>query len=450
NPKAKVTQAVKRLASNHRLILSGTPIQNNVLELWSLFDFLMPGFLGTEKMFQDRFAKPIAASRFSKSSSKEQEAGALAIEALHKQVLPFLLRRLKEEVLDDLPPKILQNYYCDLSDLQKKLFEDFTRKEAKTIAEKAGSADKEAKQHIFQALQYMRKLCNSPALVMKESHKQYATIQAQLARQNSSLTDPVHAPKLTALRDLLVDCGIGVDSAAAGEVPSADQAVSQHRALIFCQMKEMLDMVESTVFKRMLPSVTFSRLDGSVEASKRQDIVNRFNSDPSIDCLLLTTSVGGLGLNLTGADTVIFVEHDWNPQKDLQAMDRAHRIGQKKVVNVYRLITRGTLEEKILSLQRFKIDVASTVVNQQNAGLGSMQTDQILDLFNMGDTEGAPSLEDKPRDPNAIDEADAVDAEGNVREKGKKGILDELSELWDEKQYEEEFNLDGFLSTMKA
>ncbi|KAI4750513.1 SNF2 family DNA-dependent ATPase domain-containing protein [Aureobasidium sp. EXF-3400] len=450
NPKAKVTQAVKRLASNHRLILSGTPIQNNVLELWSLFDFLMPGFLGTEKMFQDRFAKPIAASRFSKSSSKEQEAGALAIEALHKQVLPFLLRRLKEEVLDDLPPKILQNYYCDLSDLQKKLFEDFTRKESKTIAEKAGSADKEAKQHIFQALQYMRKLCNSPALVMKESHKQYATIQAQLARQNSSLTDPVHAPKLTALRDLLVDCGIGVDSAAAGEVPSADQAVSQHRALIFCQMKEMLDMVESTVFKRMLPSITFSRLDGSVEASKRQDIVNRFNSDPSIDCLLLTTSVGGLGLNLTGADTVIFVEHDWNPQKDLQAMDRAHRIGQKKVVNVYRLITRGTLEEKILSLQRFKIDVASTVVNQQNAGLGSMQTDQILDLFNMGDTEGAPSLEDKPKDPNSIDEADAVDAEGNVREKGKKGILDELSELWDEKQYEEEFNLDGFLSTMKA
>ncbi|KAI5243226.1 SNF2 family DNA-dependent ATPase domain-containing protein [Aureobasidium subglaciale] len=450
NPKAKVTQAVKRIASNHRLILSGTPIQNNVLELWSLFDFLMPGFLGTEKMFQDRFAKPIAASRFSKSSSKEQEAGALAIEALHKQVLPFLLRRLKEEVLDDLPPKILQNYYCDLSDLQKKLFEEFTRKESKTIAEKAGSADKEAKQHIFQALQYMRKLCNSPALVMKESHKQYAAIQAQLARQNSSLTDPVHAPKLTALRDLLVDCGIGVDSAAPGEVPSADQAVSQHRALIFCQMKEMLDMVESTVFKRMLPSITFSRLDGSVEASKRQDIVNRFNSDPSIDCLLLTTSVGGLGLNLTGADTVIFVEHDWNPQKDLQAMDRAHRIGQKKVVNVYRLVTRGTLEEKILSLQRFKIDVASTVVNQQNAGLGSMQTDQILDLFNMGDTDGAPSLEDKPRDPNSIDEADAVDAEGNVREKGKKGILDELSELWDEKQYEEEFNLDGFLSTMKA
>lgn len=342
NPKAKTTMAVKRLASNHRLVLSGTPIQNNVLELWSLFDFLMPGFLGTEKVFLDRFAKPIAASRGSKASSKEQEAGALALEGLHKQVLPFLLRRLKEEVLDDLPPKILQNYYCDLSDLQKRLFDDFARKEKKVLADKAGSDDKEAKQHIFQALQYMRKLCNSPSLVVKEDHKQYAAIQASLARQNSNIRDVAHAPKLTALRDLLVDCGIGTDPA------EDNNFVSPHRALIFCQMKEMLDIVANDVLRKLLPSVQYLRLDGSVEATKRQNIVNQFNTDPSYDCLLLTTSVGGLGLNLTGADTVIFVEHDWNPQKDIQAMDRAHRIGQKKVVNVYRLVTRGTLEEKIL------------------------------------------------------------------------------------------------------
>lgn len=348
NSRAKTTIAVKRIISNHRLILSGTPIQNNVLELWSLFDFLMPGFLGTEKVFQDRFAKPIAASRFSKSSSKEQEAGALAIEALHKQVLPFLLRRLKEEVLNDLPPKILQNYYCDLSDLQKSLFESFVKKERKTLADKAGSDDKEAKQHIFQAIQYMRKLCNSPSLVVKEGHKQYDMIQNRLARQNSSLKDITHAPKLTALRDLLIDCGIGTDISSSGEMPSETSYVSQHRALVFCQMKEMLDIVQNDVLKKLLPSVQFLRLDGSVEANKRQNIVNQFNTDPSYDVLLLTTSVGGLGLNLTGADTVIFVEHDWNPQKDLQAMDRAHRIGQKKVVNVYRLITRGTLEEKIL------------------------------------------------------------------------------------------------------
>lgn len=458
NPKARISQAVKRLASNHRLILTGTPIQNNVLELWSLFDFLMPGFLGAEKVFLDRFAKAITNSRYAKASSKEQEAGALAIEALHKQVLPFLLRRLKEEVLNDLPPKILQNYYCDLSDLQRKLFEDFTKREGKKIGEEAGRDDKEAKQHIFQALQYMRKLCNSPAMVMKPGHRAYEDTQTFLAKKNTSLEDPAHAPKLGALRDLLVDCGIGVE----GQDSSADPLytpIKPHRALIFCQMKEMLDMVQNTVLKTMLPSVSYLRLDGSVEPSRRQDIVNKFNGDPSYDVLLLTTSVGGLGLNLTGADTVIFVEHDWNPQKDLQAMDRAHRIGQKKVVNVYRLIMRGTLEEKILSLQRFKIDVASTVVNQQNAGLATMDTDQILDLFNLGDA-GPGLITDKAggrgagKDGTAADgrEEDMVDLEtGDIRQPGSKRAawLDDLGELWDNSQYEESFDLDGFLKTMQ-
>jgi TATA-binding protein-associated factor len=405
----------------------------------------MPGFLGTEKVFLDRFAKPIAASRFSKSSSKEQEAGALAIEALHKQVLPFLLRRLKEEVLNDLPPKIIQNYYCDPSELQRKLFEDFTKKEQKALQDKVGSTEKSDKEHIFQALQYMRRLCNSPALVVKEGHKQYNEVQQYLAAKHSNVRDVAHAPKLSALRDLLIDCGIGVDPPSEGDLSGASY-VSPHRALIFCQMKEMLDIVQSEVFKKLLPSVQFLRLDGSVEATKRQDIVNRFNTDPSYDVLLLTTSVGGLGLNLTGADTVIFVEHDWNPQKDIQAMDRAHRIGQKKVVNVYRLITRGTLEEKILNLQRFKIDVASTVVNQQNAGLGTMDTDQLLDLFNLSETA---ETAEKPSEA-AGNEVDMVDIDGNVKEKGKKGWLDDLGELWDDRQYQEEYNLDSFLATMKG
>lgn len=450
NPKAKISIAVKKLASNHRLILTGTPIQNNVLELWSLFDFLMPGFLGAEKVFLDRFAKPIAASRFSKASSKEQEAGALAIEALHKQVLPFLLRRLKEEVLNDLPPKILQNYYCDMSDLQRKLFEDFSKKQGKKLQEEASKDDKDAKAHIFQALQYMRKLCNSPAMVMKPGHNLYDDTQRLLNKSGTSIEDPSHAPKLTALRDLLVDCGIGVEEAESND--PLYQPIKPHRALIFCQMKEMLDMVQNTVLKSMLPSVSYLRLDGSVEANKRQSIVNKFNQDPSYDCLLLTTSVGGLGLNLTGADTVIFVEHDWNPQKDMQAMDRAHRIGQKKVVNVYRLITRGTLEEKIMSLQRFKIDVASTVVNQQNAGLATMDTDQILDLFNLGDT-GPSLISDSSQNPMEGREEEMVDVEtGDVitnKQGGKKAWMEDLGDLWDNRQYEESFDLDGFLKTMQ-
>jgi TATA-binding protein-associated factor len=168
-------------------------------------------------------------------------------------------------------------------------------------------------------------------------------------------------------------------------------------------MKQMLDIVENVLFKKHMPSVTYMRLDGGTDANKRHAVVQTFNSDPSIDCLLLTTHVGGLGLTLTGADTVIFVEHDWNPMKDLQAMDRAHRIGQKKVVNVYRLITKGTLEEKIMgyakqlcvdaqdsfcsSLQRFKLNIANSVVTQQNSGLASMDTDLVLDLFRHTTTE---------------------------------------------------------------
>ena len=361
NAKAKVTIAVKRILANHRLILSGTPVQNNVLELWSLFDFLMPGFLGTEKFFHEKFAKPIAASRDSKSSSKEQEAGnlkgvlelilgALALEALHKQVLPFLLRRMKEDVLADLPPKIIQDYYCELSQLQKQLYEDFAKQEASVVTK--DSESKEGKQHIFQALQYMRKLCNHPGLVLQPKHPKYEEIANRLRLEGSSIWDMKHAPKLAALAELLTDSGItGGALSTKSEMEALTSGVgvvSQHRALIFCQVREMLDRIEKDVLKAKFPDVTYLRLDGSVDAKNRFGIVEKFNADPTIDLLLLTTHVGGLGLNLTGADTVIFVEHDWNPMKDLQAMDRAHRLGQKRVVNVYRLITKNTLEEKIM------------------------------------------------------------------------------------------------------
>lgn len=144
-------------------------------------------------------------------------------------------------------------------------------------------------------------------------------------------------------RQILQDCGIGKV-----EEGNQDEAFAPHRVLVFCQMKQMLDIIENDLFRQLMPSVTYMRMDGATPSNKRHALVQTFNADPSIDVLLMTTQVGGLGLNLTGADTVIFVEHDWNPMKDLQAMDRAHRLGQKRVVNVYRLITRGTLEEKIM------------------------------------------------------------------------------------------------------
>lgn len=308
----------------------------------------------------------------------------LALEALHKQVLPFLLRRLKEDVLNDLPPKIIQDYYCELSDLQKYLYDDFAKSKgglSATDMVKAteNNASETGQRHIFQSLQYLRKLCNHPALVLKDNKEAIDTAFSHLPgiKGKASLGDIQHAPKLQALRSstpkvfaiisdkyicrqLLIDCGIGstpvigdTEKNDVTDITEGDEPFSQHRVLIFCQMRQMLDIIETDLFKLYMPSVTYMRLDGSTDAGKRHAIVQTFNADPSIDCLLLTTHVGGLGLTLTGADTVIFVEHDWNPMKDLQAMDRAHRLGQKRVVNVYRLITKGTLEEKIMGSVMF-------------------------------------------------------------------------------------------------
>ncbi|KAF9583392.1 TATA-binding protein-associated factor mot1, partial [Lunasporangiospora selenospora] len=466
NGRTKITKAVKMVHANHRVILSGTPIQNNVLELWSLFDFLMPGFLGTEKQFNERFGKPILASRDCKSSSREQEAGVLALEALHKQVLPFLLRRLKEDVLSDLPPKIIQDYYCELSDLQKQLYEDFSKSQIKHSVEEEltddvktqPAAPQQRATHIFQALQYLRKLCNHPLLVVNQNHPEFGKVMKYLKSTNQSIHDLGFAPKLQALKQLLIDCGIGTkasdstSASAAADMEASlmsggESAVSQHRALIFCQQKAMLDIIESDLLKPHLPSVSYMRLDGGVDAARRHGIVQKFNADPSIDVLLLTTHVGGLGLNLTGADTVIFVEHDWNPMKDLQAMDRAHRLGQKKVVNVYRLISKGTLEEKIMGLQKFKLNIANSVINQQNSGISSMGTDQILDLFQIS-TDDEASGSGRKKKKGGMGAGGQDNGDGDQKESAK-NVLESLESLWDEKQYEEEYNLDSFISSLK-
>lgn len=446
NGKTKASKAIKQLVANHRLILSGTPIQNNVLELWSLFDFLMPGFLGTEKQFNARYSRPILASRDAKSSPKEQEAGVLAMEALHRQVLPFLLRRVKEDVLHDLPPKITQDYYCELSPLQQRLYEDFSRTQAhqslaETIAHSDVAANSlQAHTHIFQALRYLQKVCNHPRLVLSPTHPEFEKISADLHLQASDLQDIQHAAKLPALKQLLLDCGIGAEPCAGTAGTPGDIAINQHRALIFCQLKVMLDIVENDLLRKNMPGVSYLRLDGAVPATQRHAVVQRFNKDPSIDVLLLTTQVGGLGLNLTGADTVIFVEHDWNPMKDLQAMDRAHRIGQKKVVNVYRLITRATLEEKIMGLQKFKILTANTVISSENASMETMGTDQLLDLF---------SLQNGNKAVNGTSGSSVNSGTQSSAQVSFHNILSTLPDLWEDKQYEEEYDMKIFMKSLK-
>ncbi|KAL5998886.1 btaf1 RNA polymerase II, B-TFIID transcription factor-associated [Asimina triloba] len=478
NSKSKITNAVKHLKAEHRLILSGTPIQNNVLELWSLFDFLMPGFLGTERqdsvkyngqvgfpliildqpryeMFQATYGKPLQAAKDPKCSPKDAEAGALAMEALHKQVMPFLLRRTKDEVLSDLPEKIIQDRYCDLSRVQLKLYEQFSSSDAKkeissllngqetAISTDDTSSSPKASSHVFQALQYLLKLCSHPLLVVGE--KPADSLKSNLSGLIHGGTDIVselheihHSPKLVALQEILEECGIGMDASNA----EGASGVGQHRVLIFAQHKSFLDIIERDLFQTLMKSVTYLRLDGSVEPSKRFEIVKSFNSDPTIDVLLLTTHVGGLGLNLTSADTLVFMEHDWNPMRDHQAMDRAHRLGQKKVVNVHRLIMRGTLEEKVMSLQRFKVSVANAIINAENASLKTMNTDQLLDLFTPVQTSKKNALQAK----SSSGGVDEVPGGG----KGLKTILSGLEELWDQSQYTEEYNLSQFLAKLNG
>eukprot|EP01125_Pyxidicula_operculata_P015647 TRINITY_DN5335_c0_g1_i4.p1 TRINITY_DN5335_c0_g1~~TRINITY_DN5335_c0_g1_i4.p1 ORF type:complete len:1864 (-),score=455.04 TRINITY_DN5335_c0_g1_i4:12-5603(-) len=436
NSNSKLALAAKRLKARHRLILSGTPIQNNVLELWSLFDFLMPGFLGDQRQFADMYSKPILQSRGAKASSEEQERGTLALEALHRQVLPFILRRVKEDVLHDLPPKIIQDYYCELSPLQAKLYNTFSNKVSNTGIQPE-------QKHIFNLLQYLRKLCTHPKLVFTDSHPDYSTVSKEM---KLPLNNIQHAPKFQALKELLRECGIGVKKETSSGADDIIDGASNHRALIFCQMRSTLDIIEEDLFKAQMPNVTYFRMDGTTPTAKRQPLCKKFNEDPTIDCFLLTTTVGGLGLNLTGADTVIFMEHDWNPMKDLQAMDRAHRIGTKRTVNVYRLITRGTLEEKIMGLQKFKLNIANSVVNKDNQSFANMDTTQLLDLFSYNST--TTMNQSKEKSDQGVDALGNVTA-GSGAPKGMKAILDSLDELWDESQYTEEYNLDNFIASLK-
>jgi TATA-binding protein-associated factor len=300
NPTTKITLAVKSLRSNHRLILSGTPVNNNVLELWSLFDFLMPGFLGTEKEFDQKYSKHIQAMKGVKMKSTKQkvsasdskrivEKGSLALEQLHKQVLPFLLRRLKEQVLNDLPPKIIQDYYCEMSPVQSIIYKEFLKEEAQSLTKDTSDDAKKKSSHIFGALVYLRKLCNHPALVYDDCAEDIQQmIDRELTSSSSQIDDLKHGPKLLALQELLIECGIKPPASE----NDLDYSAGRHRILIFCQMKTMLDMIELLLFKKHMPHVTYLRMDGSTPSQKRQEICVNFNSDPTIDVLLLTTQVG--------------------------------------------------------------------------------------------------------------------------------------------------------------
>lgn len=526
NPKSRISVAARRaVVAEHRLILSGTPIQNDVRELWALFSWLMPGFLGRERDFHSRYGRALDDARGAAASSKRSLAASaaalLSVADLHKQVMPFILRRTKDAVLRDLPPKSVQDVVLEPSAAQRALLDAFEQGGSgggavAALAQAAAGAGGGDANHLaapgvaatsasaaastvsaaapaFRALFYLRKLCTSPALVLDSLEKDPGAAAALAgalglagkgggkgggltsikALASALAAEPTaHAPKLAALRQLLVDCGIiargagggaddedgvggggGGGTAGAGGGGKGEMAWG-HRVLVFAQLRSTLDLVESGVLRPA--GVPFLRLDGGVPAAKRFGVAAAFEADPTVPVLLLTTHVGGLGLNLTAADTVVFLEHDWNPMKDMQAMDRAHRLGQTRPVSVYRLLVKGTLEERVLSLQRFKLDVAAAVVNADNVSLAAMDTGRLLD--SLGGDGGRAAGDGKATARATGDAASAAVAAvtaatsggGGAGGKGMKAALVALEELWDDAQYQEEYDVDAFVAKVAA
>lgn len=342
NPDAKRTKAIKAIPGRYRLALTGTPIQNKLEELWSLFDFTMPGFLGTRKNFRDQYG------RYDQIVWDHVRQGP---DNLKDRIRPFVLRRLKESVAQDLPPKIVVDQVVGLSALQVELYQrvldsaDYQR----VLEEVGAKGVQRAKVLILKVYTTLRTICNHPALAKEEY--QGAAI---------NLKD---SGKLDCLKELMEEVVDG-----------------EHRVLLFCQSTRMLDIIEN-FFRQW--QITFVRLDGDTPPPLRPELVQQFNTDPRINCFLISTRAGGTGLNLTGADTVIFYDHDWNPANDLQAQDRAYRIGQTKPVTVYRLISKGTIEEKILQRQELKQTLADEIIEADEAGFKELSGADLLSLFRL-------------------------------------------------------------------
>eukprot|EP00585_Thalassiosira_rotula_P006925 CAMPEP_0196148030 /NCGR_PEP_ID=MMETSP0910-20130528/26847_1 /TAXON_ID=49265 /ORGANISM="Thalassiosira rotula, Strain GSO102" /LENGTH=587 /DNA_ID=CAMNT_0041410623 /DNA_START=72 /DNA_END=1836 /DNA_ORIENTATION=- len=492
NPKTSTAKASRRLKARHKLILTGTPIQNNVHEIWATFDFLMPNFLGTEPSFLKEFAKPIIKSQASDASAADINQGMEGLKILHQQVLPFLLRREKSQVIKELPPKIITDIPCLLSQQQCVMYQKTLKiSGTKEALEMIDSSLVGTEEHladvavppklgsgVLSSLLQLRLICTHPLLHSLFSSKNSNSSKASVLNRvdvSHSFTRLDCSGKLSALNDLLRHAGIAEPEITAADndesgflvdvnedtaddnsdiggleiddrgsfddsrgTTSPEMTTSSSKCLIFAQFTQSLDIVERLLFEPHMPSLQYLRLDGRVPSHRRNSVVDQFNQDDNIKILLLTTKVGGLGLNLTGADIVIFLEPDWNPFVDLQAMDRAHRIGQTKTVNVYRLITSGTIEEKIMKLQQRKKATSEAVVNADNSTMFSMGTDRLLDIFtcrgdsNLAATSSVSTQRGEAGDDNVLsyldncktDEYSSLSVDGFMRGLNGKGEID--------------------------
>jgi len=332
NPMSQTARSAKKLSSERRLALTGTPIENRLSELWSIFDFVSPGLLGTLKTFEERIARPIDRGDMDTA------------QRLRGTIKPFVMRRLKRDVAADLPDKIEQEMIVPLAEEQSKLYKQVlgqVRKSVLSEVEKKGVS--KAQIQILAALTRLRQVACDPRL-MKLPDTDF---------------DADDSGKLGALREI-------VDEAIDGN----------HRVLVFSQFVEMLNHIRAALDT---DGVQYEYLDGSTK--NRIDRVDRFNEDTSVPVFLISLKAGGTGLNLTGADTVVHFDPWWNPAVEDQATDRAHRIGQTKNVNVYKLIAAGTVEEKILELSAKKRELVSNVLSTEGSPLKGLTKADVDNLF---------------------------------------------------------------------
>ncbi len=330
NPNTQTARAVKKISASRRFALTGTPIENSLSELWSIFDFLMPGYLFSQRRFQERLETPIV---------REQDQTAL--HELRLLTKPFILRRLKKEVLKELPDKIETELLCDMSAAQDKLYFAYLSGARDELNRMQGEAEfRRSQMQVLSLLTRLRQLACHPALFLSDYDGGSGKLDA-----------------LDELIDNLMESG--------------------HKSLIFSQFTSLLQLVRQRLEARGINSYY---LDGSVSAKERLALSDAFNSDQT-PLFLISLRAGGTGLNLTGADTVIHLDPWWNPAVEDQATDRAHRIGQRKVVQIFRLIARGSIEEKIALLKEDKRRLISEIIQSGEDGLQKLSLEELRGLL---------------------------------------------------------------------
>jgi superfamily II DNA or RNA helicase len=333
NPETQNAQAATALKARHRLVLTGTPLENSVRDLWSIMNFAMPGYLGSRADFKERYEQPILLG-----------AESAPVKArLAKRIRPFLLRRTKREVYKELPEKIQQVLYCTLTAQQTEVYEKLLRETRRQITELSSPKDRnKSRMMVFTALLRLRQACCDLRLLG------FPDLPQDQASAKLELLDEL-------LRQI-IDGG--------------------HRVLIFSQFVSMLQLQKAALDAAGIP---YCYLDG--QTKDRMKVVDRFQSDPAIPVFLISLKAGGVGLNLTAADTVVHFDPWWNPAVEAQATDRAHRIGQDKVVTAYKLITRNTVEEKILKLQESKRNLMEAIESEEPlmSGLTTAEIQALLE-----------------------------------------------------------------------